>query len=130
MVDLVDPVEGLRITLPQCENVAQFAALVESHPVEVVEKAIALADSQPRRKQLEAWFEQLAQQEEVSASPPLEFYAEGDEVWIYHPSGEAKWIRGVVEWVRDRMVRVKAGFLGRLIEKADQIAPGHWVLGG
>jgi hypothetical protein len=35
---------------------------------------------------------------------------------------------GVIEWVRDRMVRVQSEFLGGVIESADAIAPGDWVI--
>lgn len=122
-----------------CENPHQFAAVIEGYSVEFIEDAIALSDSQPRRRELAEWYQQLSQeatggeelaQEDAIANPPLESYTEGDEVWFYHPSAEAKWIRGVVEWVRDRMVRVKSGFLGRLIENPHQIAPADWVLSG
>lgn len=142
MVNLVDPVESLRITLPCCENIEQFAVLVESHPAETIENAIALADSQPKRNQLTEWFEQLSQEsvgrgaelaqeeEAIATYPTLESYAEGDEVWAYFPQSEAKWLRATVEWVRDRMVRVKSGFLGRLIERENAIAPGSWVMSG
>lgn len=60
----------------------------------------------------------------------VESYKAGDEVWAYFPQSEAKWLKATVEWVRDRMVRVKSGFFGMLVEREDLIAPGHWQLAG
>jgi|GEM_PF-5218047 len=119
-----------------CQTPADFAAAVEWYSDEVVEDAIALAPDQPRRRQFGEWWESLqksatADERETNLDlPALDTYVEGDEVWAYFPHSEAKWLRATVEWVRDRMVRVKCGFLGMLIERADLIAPGSWQLSG
>lgn len=135
-------VERLCESLQRCHTVIDFGLIVDGFQAtpEQIEGAIALADSAPQRRQLGEWYQQLSQglvssgeelaQEEAIANPPLGFYAKGDEVWAYFPQSEAKWLRATVEWVRDRMVRVKSGFLGMLIEREDAIAPGHWQLSG
>jgi hypothetical protein len=44
--------------LPFCETPEDFAAVVEDSPLEMVEDAIVLQDSQPRRQQLRQWWSQ------------------------------------------------------------------------
>lgn len=141
-VDLVDPVESLLITLPLCDTVDEFAALVESHPAEVVEKAIGLQDSQPRRRELAEWHQQLSQElvssrtepahepKALAIHPSLDSYQPGQAVWGHFPQSDAKWLRATVEWVRNGMIQVQAGFLGMLIEQPELIAPGHWLMSG
>jgi hypothetical protein len=126
--------------LPFVETADDFAAVVEGSPREAIEKAIALADSAPQRRQLGYWYQQLSQAsgdggeklvhegEPIKTRPTLLSYAEGDEVWAYFPQSEAKWLKASVEWARDRLVKVKSGFLGMLIEREDAIAPGDWLL--
>jgi hypothetical protein len=53
----LSPVEELIQALSCCESPSDFAAVVEEYPSDVVESAIALQDSQPRRQQLTAWYE-------------------------------------------------------------------------
>jgi hypothetical protein len=130
------PIEELKQAFEFCELPHQFAMVIEGYPSEVVERAIALAPDQPRQRQLSEWWESLqksatAVERETNLDlPALDTYVEGDEVWAYFPHSEAKWLRATVEWVRDRMVRVKCGFLGMLIERTDLIAPGSWQLSG
>jgi hypothetical protein len=130
-------VQELLQALPFAETVEDFTLIVEDSPLEAVEEAIALQDDQPRRQQLSQWLAALSKpelveseivEEAIATRPSLESYREGEEVWFWHPMSEQGWIRGVVQWVRDRMVQVQSDFLGNLIERQDQIAPGDWVL--
>lgn len=120
---------SLVAVLKTCQSVTQFAAITEGYSEEQIDTAIALSDSQPRRQQLTEWLG-ISQdcQGLKTVSSWVETYQEGDEVWAYFPQSEAKWLKATVEWVRDRMIRVKSGFLGMLIEREDLIAPGHWQL--
>jgi hypothetical protein len=103
--------------------------VVEWYDDEVIENAIALQDSQHRRKELKNWLEALSgATEAVSAErPPISAYKEGDEVWFYNHQSEAKWLRGTIEKVGHGFVRCISGFLGALIERSEEIAPGNWV---
>jgi hypothetical protein len=56
--------EELIEALPFAETIEEFASIIEGSPTEIVEDAIALSDSQPRRKQLKAWLE-------ASVRPPI-----------------------------------------------------------
>jgi hypothetical protein len=56
----VSAVEELAQALQYCESDTDFAAVTQGYSQEVVENAIALQDSQPRRQQLSKWFEQDA----------------------------------------------------------------------
>jgi hypothetical protein len=110
-----------------CDTVEIFASVIEDKPSEIVEDAIALAPTQPRRLQLQQWYESVKQ---VSERPTLASYTPGDEVWGYFPQSESKWLKGSVEWVRGNTVRVISGIFGIYIERKDAIAPGDWVLSG
>jgi hypothetical protein len=50
--------EQLVEALPFAETAEDFASIVEGSPLEAVEEAIALQDTQPRRQQLQNWFNQ------------------------------------------------------------------------
>lgn len=52
-----DPVEELREVFPYCNNAASFAAIIEGYADEAIEDAIALQDSQHRRKELQEYWE-------------------------------------------------------------------------
>ncbi|MDP8966871.1 MAG: DUF3854 domain-containing protein [Cyanobacteriota bacterium] len=115
-----------------------------------VEEAIALQDDQPRRQQLSQWWQSLSSSKSTavfvaagevvnkpiategnqpsSDLPPLDSYQQGDAVWFWHPMSKEGWVKGVVRWVRDCVLRVEGQFFGNLIERADQIAPGNWLL--
>jgi hypothetical protein len=116
-------------------SLEEFSEVVGGRQIAIVEDAIAFALSQPKRKQLEQWLEQLSQSDECggaevaqSDNPPLSSYKPGDEVWGYFPQSEQKWLKATVEWVRGGMVRVISGFFGMHIERPELIAPGDWVL--
>jgi hypothetical protein len=113
--------------LPSVETAEDFAAAIEGIPLEMVEDAITLSATQPRRLQLQQWYESLKQ---VSERPALASYTPGDEVWGYFPQSESKWLKGIVEWVRGNTIRVVSGIFGIYIEREDAIAPGDWVLSG
>jgi hypothetical protein len=117
--------EQLIECFPFCDSADEFAAQVESCPAEIVEDAIALSGDQPRRKQLQQWYESLKQSPE---RPTLASYMAGDEIWAYFPQSQDGWLKGVVEWARGNTIRVVSGFLGIFIERDDAIAPGSWVL--
>jgi hypothetical protein len=154
-------VEELAIAFEYCDAPDVFASAIEGYPIEVVEDAIALQDSQPRRRQLTQWLEavvtgthaialsdtaqerrqqssqalvgtatELAHEEAISPHPELKTYNAGDEVWGYFPHSQAKWLKGIVEWTRDRTVKIRSGFLGMIVQQPELIAPGHWILSG
>ena len=54
--------EQLVEALAFAESAEDFAAAIEGNPLEIVEDAIALAESQPRRRQLGDWSQQLSQE--------------------------------------------------------------------
>ena len=58
--------EQLVEALPFAESVEDFASIIEGSPLETVEDAIALADTQPRRQQLRSWLEALQKPSEPS----------------------------------------------------------------
>jgi hypothetical protein len=123
------PTEQLAISLSSCDSPEAFADAIEGHHQETIEDAIALQDTQPHRNQLRAWHEALETAEaEAATRPSIGAYQPGEEVWAFFPQSESGWTRGIVEWVRDGVIRVKSGVLGRLIEQADLIAPGNWEL--
>jgi hypothetical protein len=117
--------------LPYCDSPQAFAAVIEGYSPETVEDAIALQDTQHRRKELKSWLEALSGVTETVSGerPPISSYQEGDEVWFYHSWSEAKWLKGTVEKVGHGFVRCISGFLGTLIERTEEIAPGSWALG-
>jgi hypothetical protein len=49
--------EQLIEALPFAESIEDFASIIEDSPLEAVEDAIALQDTQPRRLQLQRWLE-------------------------------------------------------------------------
>jgi hypothetical protein len=106
------------------ETADEFAAVIEGSPTEVVEDAIALSGNQPRRRQLEQWHQAL----KTSERPPLAHYTPGDEVWAYFPQSQDGWLKGKVEWVRGKTIRVVSGFFGIFIGREDAIAPGDWIM--
>jgi DNA primase len=135
--------EQLVEALPFVETQEELATVTQYYQRSDVEEAIALADTQPRRQELRRWYEAVAANdtaldeplpekpsievaEYTSEHPPLTAYREGDEVWGYFPQSQDKWLRASVEWVRGNLIRVKSGFFGMLIEKAELIAPGDW----
>jgi hypothetical protein len=127
--------ERLIDALEAVGSLEEFSEVVGGRQIAIVEDAIAFALSQPKRKQLEQWLEQLSQSDECggaevaqSDNPPLSSYKPGDEVWGYFPQSEQKWLKATVEWVRGGMVRVISGFFGMHIERPELIAPGDWVL--
>jgi hypothetical protein len=61
-------VDQLATALAFCESLDDVAAVTEGEQKEVVESAIALTDSLPRRSRLRAWWEQLAQSNESSGA--------------------------------------------------------------
>ena len=116
--------EQLVEALPFVETADEFAAVIEGSPTEVVEDAIALSGNQPRRRQLEQWHQAL----KTSERPPLAHYTPGDEVWAYFPQSQDGWLKGKVEWVRGKTIRVVSGFFGIFIGREDAIAPGDWIM--
>ncbi len=154
-------VEELAQAFEYCDAPDVFASAIEAYPIKVVEDAIALQDSQPRRRQLTQWLEamvtgthviavsdtaqerrqqssqglvgsgtELAHEEAIATHPQMETYNPGDEVWGYFPHSQAKWLKATVEWTRDRMVKIRSGFLGMIVQQPELIAPGHWILSG
>jgi hypothetical protein len=138
-----DSTQQLVESLKFCHTSKDLALIIQAFNAtsEQLQDAIALADSQPRRRQLEGWYHQLSQEsvgggeelaheEAIATHPPLESYQEADEVWAYYPQSERKWLKSVVQWVRGSTLRVTSGWLGVLIENCHLIAPGDWVLQG
>jgi hypothetical protein len=109
-----------------CENADSFASAIEGYP-------IALSDTAQERRQqpsqaLVGTGTEL--EEPIATHPQLETYRLGDEVWGYFPHAKDKWLRATVELVCDRLVRIKSGFLGMIVQQPELIAPGHWILSG
>jgi hypothetical protein len=133
---VVEPLQGvatepnrlddLVAMLSDAEDSQTFLALIEGYSPETVEDAIALQDSQHRRKELKTWLEAITGATETGL-PPISAYREGDEVWFYNSQSEAKWLKGTIEKVGHGFVRCISGFLGALIERSEEIAPGDWV---
>jgi len=119
--------EQLLEALPVAATLEDFARIVEGCSRETVENAIALSGGQPRRLQLLQWYESLKQ---ASGRPALASYTPGDEVWAYFPQSRDGWLKGTIEWVRGKTIRVVSGFFGIFIEREDAIAPGDWVMSG
>jgi len=84
--------EELVEALPFCDTVKDFAIVIEGYSVEVVSDAIALQDTQPRRRQLSQWHEELQEQ-----SLP-ETFCIGQRVrcWV---AAFGKWVNGVISEV-------------------------------
>jgi len=121
---LATPLEQVIEALPFAETIEEFASIIEGSPTEIVEDAIALLGNQPRRRQLEQWHQAL----KTSERPPLAHYKADDEVWAYFPQSQDGWLKGKVEWVRGKTIRVVSGFFGMFIEREDAIAPGDWIM--
>jgi hypothetical protein len=64
----MSPLEQLVEALPYCETVEDFTRVVEDYSLEMVEEAIVFQDTQPRRRLLSQWLEQL---EEKATLPEL-----------------------------------------------------------
>ena len=67
--------------------------------------------------------------------PDLPEYRQQETVWVkYQPTGQ--WFKGCISQVTHQakdFIRVwcdAVGSWGLLIDSPDQVAPGHWVLGG
>jgi hypothetical protein len=116
--------EQLIEALPFADSVEDFASIVEGCSRETIENAIALSGNQPRRRQLEQWHQAL----KTSERPPLAHYKADDEVWAYFPQSQDGWLKGKVEWVRGKTIRVVSGFFGIFIGREDAIAPGDWIM--
>jgi hypothetical protein len=153
---VTEAVEGAKLVelLSVVSTAEAFAAVIEGYSQETVEDAIALQDSQPKRQQLNqfrgeavTWVGgKLGGNQECSDSPlaepgvgdgvvvegnlhpSLEEYQPGQEVWAFFPQSQDKWLKGIVEWVRGKTVRVKSGFLGAFVESREAIAPRSWEL--
>ena len=64
----MSPLEQLVEALPYCETVEDFTCVVEDYSLSMVEEAIVFQDTQPRRRLLTQWLEQL---EEKATLPEL-----------------------------------------------------------
>ena len=78
-------VDELAIALAHCEEFRQFVLVTEDYSVQVIESAIALQDSQPRRQQLSEWLELLAHSEstageELAQATPIHNELLGDRL--------------------------------------------------
>lgn len=89
--------EQLVEALPFAESAENFASIIEGSPLETVEEAIALQDTQPRRLQLQAWLESLNQPEE---EVPLPSKPRG---WQW---SEMPMVKSVLRWI-DRTEQVR-----------------------
>ena len=129
-----EPARALVDQLAAISTCDEFTEVIQGISSDVVEDAIACQDSQPKRQQLSQWYKQgqlpavEVVNEEIVIRPPLEEYRPGQEVWAYFPQSEARWLKGVVEWIRGNTIRVTSGFFGIFVENRDAIAPGDWEL--
>jgi hypothetical protein len=89
--------EQLLEALPFCDSAEDFAAVVEDSLFQVVEDAIALQDTQPRRLQLQGWLDVVRQSTFTTHFPQNE--AEpvrvGQRVWAWIGAFR-RWGQGVV----------------------------------
>jgi hypothetical protein len=89
--------EQLVEALPFAQSAEDFASIVDGSPLETIEDAIALQDTQPRRIQLQGWLEALNQ--------PLE-EAKPMRSWQW---SELPMVKSVLRWIdRTEQVRVLA----------------------
>jgi hypothetical protein len=65
-VETPSPIAELLEAFPYCDTPQTFAAVIKHYSAEVIEGAIALQDSQPRRQELRQWFQQLSQPESTA----------------------------------------------------------------
>jgi hypothetical protein len=110
------------------ESPEDLATVAKLYDLGDVQDAIALQPN-PLRQQLKSWLQALSGATETVSGerPPISAYREGDEVWFYNYQSESKWLRGRIEKVGHGFVRCVSGFLGALIERSEEIAPGDWV---
>jgi len=95
--------EQLVEALPFAESIEDFASIIGDSPLEAVEDAIALQDTQPRRIQLQGWLDALREREsaEIAAQSPqseAESIKVGQRVWTWIGFFK-KWGCGVVSAV-------------------------------
>jgi hypothetical protein len=94
--------EELIEALPFAQSPEDFVSVIEGSPLESVEDAIALQDTQPRRIQLQGWLDALAVRETAIAAQSPQAEAEsikvGQRVWAWIGFFK-KWGRGVVSAV-------------------------------
>ena len=86
--------------LPLAQTAEDFSNLVEGTPLGMVEDAIALQDTQPRRIQLQGWLDALTEREsaiatQFSEAEPIEV---GQRVWAWIGFFK-KWGRGIVSGI-------------------------------
>ena len=79
--------------LPFVETVKDFALVVEDSPLEAIEDAIALADSQPRRSQLTQWLQMLSNPAVMPSEAGA--YTVGQAVKV-KLAGWANWLEGKI----------------------------------
>lgn len=122
-----EPARGLVDQLAVVSTHQEFCEVIGGLSSDAVEDAIASQDSQQKRQQLSQWYASAEVVEEpIVTRPRLEDYQPGQEVWAFFPQSCEGWLKGVVEWGRENLVRVTSGFLGIFIESPDAIAPGDW----
>jgi hypothetical protein len=94
--------EQLIEALPFAESLEDFVNVVGDTPLEAVEDAIALQDTQPRRIQLQGWLDALTERESVIAPQFPQSEADpikvGETVWAWIGFFE-KWGRGIVSGI-------------------------------
>jgi hypothetical protein len=61
--ETLSPFEDLVAILPYCQNAEDLMAIAVGYPIEVIESAIALTDSQPRRLELVRWYQAMGEPE-------------------------------------------------------------------
>jgi hypothetical protein len=89
--------EQLLEALPFCDSAEDFAAMVEDCSVEVIEDAIALQDTQPRRLQLQGWLDVMRETTFTAHLPQnkAEPVRLGQRVWVWIGAFR-RWGQGVV----------------------------------
>jgi hypothetical protein len=95
--------EQLIEALPFAESLEDFASIIEDSPLEAVEDAIALQDTQPRRIQLQGWLDAFTERESAAIAPqfpqsdadPIKV---GETVWAWIGFFK-KWGRGIVSGI-------------------------------
>jgi glutaredoxin-related protein len=128
-----DIVQEIFQMLHFCESPADFAAVLDAYPGDLVDEAIAIEDSERVQRLIADWTVAAnAAAAANAARRKISDYDPGEEVWAWFPNTRVGWLKGTVKWSIDVLISVKSGFMETFISvnEDDWIAPGDWVMSG
>jgi hypothetical protein len=128
-----DIVQEIFQMLHFCESPADFAAVLDAYPGDLVDEAIAIDDSERVQRLIADWTVAAnAAAAANAAQRKISDYDPGEEVWAWFPNTRVGWLKGTVKWSIDVLISVKSGFMETFISvnEDDWIAPGDWVMSG